>query len=82
MTTLFGSILATALAAQLQVRTHQGNVVDEQGKPVADAQVVFSASRGWAGNGKPVELATRTDASGQFRLASEMFRHSTRPCFR
>ena len=43
MTTLFGPILATALLAQIQGGTIQGRVVDDQGKPVAGAQVVFFA---------------------------------------
>ena len=40
MTMLFGSIVATALVAQLPGVTIQGKVVDEQGKPVAGARVV------------------------------------------
>jgi hypothetical protein len=70
MTTLSGSILATFLAAQLQGGTIQGKVVDDQGKPVPDAQVVYYAPRPWLGIGEPVEVATKTDAEGQFRVAS------------
>ncbi len=46
MTMLFGSILATAVVAQLQGGMIQGKVVDDQGKPVPDAPVVYSAL-GW-----------------------------------
>ena len=70
MTTLFGSILATALVAQFQGGTIQGKVVDDQGKPVADAQVVYFAPPGPGLAREPVEVGTKTDAGGQFRLAS------------
>ncbi len=70
MAMLFGSILATALVAQIQGGTIQGKVVDDQGKPVSDAQVVFYAPRPWGSSGEPAEVATKTDAGGQFRLAS------------
>ncbi len=62
MTTLFASILAMALVAQIQGGTIQGKVVDDQGKPVADAQVVFFAARHFDGSGDPVEVQTKTDA--------------------
>ena len=66
MSTLFSSILATFLAAQLQGGTIpiQGKVADEQGKPAANAQVVYFAPRPWTGVGEPVEVATKTDARG------------------
>ena len=68
MTTLFSSLLATALVAQLQGGMIQGSVVDDRGKPVTDAQVVFFDARPRSGIGELVELATKTDAGGQFRL--------------
>jgi RNA polymerase sigma factor (sigma-70 family) len=48
-----------------------GRVIDEQGKPVGDAQVFFFAPNTllFSGNGDPVEVRTQTDASGQYRLA-------------
>ncbi len=70
MTTLFSSILATALVVQLPGETIQGKVVDDQGKPVADARVFYVASLLLNGWGDPVEVETRTDSAGQFRLAS------------
>jgi hypothetical protein len=68
MMTLFGPILAAALMAQFQGGPLQGTVVDDQGKPVADAQVVFHARAPWEHERDPVEARTRTDAKGQFRL--------------
>ena len=70
MTTLFGSILAAALAAQLQGGTVQGKVVDDQGKPVANAQVDFFAPPPLEGKVDPVEVRTQTDAGGHLRLVS------------
>ena len=70
MSTLFGSILATALAAQVQSGTIQGKVVDDQGKPVADARVVYFTPRPMVGTGEPVEVETKTDAGGHFLFVS------------
>ena len=69
MTTLFSSILAAALVAQVQARTIQGMVVDDQGKPVADARVVFFAERLSNGMSDPVEIEAWSDVAGQFQLA-------------
>ncbi len=69
MTTLFGSILATALVAQLPGGVIQGKVVDDQGKPVPEAQVVYFVPRPLSGTREAEEVATKTDAVGQFRLA-------------
>jgi len=46
-----------------------GRVVDDQGKPVADAEVDFFAPPPLEGKVDPVEVRTQTDAGGQFRLA-------------
>ena len=70
MTTLFSSLLATALVVQLPGETIQGKVVDDQGKPVADAQVFYVASLLLNGRGDPLEVATTTDAEGQYHLAA------------
>jgi Carboxypeptidase regulatory-like domain len=70
MTTLFGTILATALMAQFQGRTLQGTVVDDQGKPVAEAQVIFHASAPWKGDAEPVEVRAKSDDEGRFRLTT------------
>jgi hypothetical protein len=67
---IFGPLLATALLAQIQGGTIQGKVVDEQGKPVAGAQVVFFAPSPPEGNVDPVEVRTTTNAAGQFRLTT------------
>ena len=70
MTTLLGSILATALVAQFQGGTIEGKVVDDQRRPVSAAQVVFYAPPPLEGTVDPVEVRTQTDAGGQFRLVS------------
>ncbi len=68
--TLFSSILMTALVAQLPGEMIQGKVVDDEGKPAADARVFYFAPRPWNGGGNLVEVATKTDATGRFRLAA------------
>ena len=70
MMTLFGPILAAALLAQFQGRTLQGTVVDDQGKPVAGAQVIFHAPAPWKGDAEPVEVRAKTDDEGRFRLTT------------
>ena len=70
MMAIFGPLLAAALMAQFQGRTLQGTVVDDQGKPVADAQVIFHASAPWKGDAEPVEVRAKTDAEGRFRLTT------------
>jgi hypothetical protein len=47
MTNFFTPILAAALMSQFQGGPLQGTVVDDQGKPVVDIQVVFHASAPW-----------------------------------
>jgi hypothetical protein len=71
MASFLGPILATALAAQVQAPTLHGKVVDEQGKPVGNAQVVANApySRFFVGSGEPIEIETRSGADGQFRVS-------------
>jgi len=46
-----------------------GRVDDDHGRHLADALVVFFAPRAWDGNGDPVEVQAKTDASGEFHLA-------------
>ncbi|MFI5459023.1 MAG: carboxypeptidase regulatory-like domain-containing protein [Isosphaerales bacterium] len=70
MMTLFGPLLAAALMAQIQGVTLQGTVVDDQGKPIAGAQVVLYSPPGVAGNGNPTEVQARTDRQGRFVLKS------------
>jgi hypothetical protein len=69
MNTLLGSFLAAVLVAQAQGGALQGKVVDDQGKPVTDAQVVLFTPEPWIGVGEPVELQTRTGAQGGFRFS-------------
>ena len=45
-----------------------GRVIDEQGKPVADAQVVLFTPRSILGSGEPVEVETKTDPGGHFQF--------------
>ncbi|HKI19699.1 MAG TPA: carboxypeptidase regulatory-like domain-containing protein [Isosphaeraceae bacterium] len=68
MTTRFGPLLAAALLAQFQGGTLQGTVVDGQGKPVAEVQVVLYSPPGTSGNGDPAEVKARTDGQGRFVL--------------
>jgi hypothetical protein len=75
VTTLFASILATALLARSPGETIQGKVVDDQGKPVAGAQVLFQAPAAWGVKPGPVEVRTQTDADGRFRLTTPPLRH-------
>ena len=49
--------------------TIQGTVVDDQGKPVADAQVVFFAPPPPEAKVDPVEVRAETNAQGQFGLS-------------
>ena len=70
MTTLFGPILAAALFAQIQGATLEGKVVDEAGKPVVGAEVVFYAPPSWEGNVEPVVVQTTTGADGRYRLTT------------
>ena len=69
MMSLFGPLLAAAIVAQFQGGALEGAVVDEAGKPVADAQVAFFAPAPWGGKVQPAEARARTDAGGRFRLA-------------
>ena len=74
MTFLLGPILAAVLGAaqgppQAAVtRTVTGEVVDGQGRPVADARVVFYAPPDRTLKTGPVELQTGTGNDGKFSL--------------
>ena len=81
MMTLFGPLLAAALMAQFQGGPLQGTVVDDQGKPVADTQVVFHARRHGSMSVEPVEARRRTDAQGPVQAdSSSPGRDSHHPC--
>jgi hypothetical protein len=62
-------LLAAAVFSQFQARAIQGSVTDEGGKPVADAEVLFFAPAPSRGKAQAVEVKTKTDAAGRFRLA-------------
>jgi Carboxypeptidase regulatory-like domain len=67
--TCLGSLIVAALFAQAPAgRGPTGEVVDDQGNPVADAQVVFYSPPTVYGNGEPVEAQTRSDSAGNFSL--------------
>ncbi len=69
MMMFLGPLLAAMVFAQAQPdRTATGEVVDDQGKPVADAQVVLYAPPLVWGKENAAEAQTRTDAQGQFHL--------------
>jgi hypothetical protein len=69
MMAIFGPLLASLLIAQTQAdQPRTGEVVDGQGKPVADAEVVFYSPPVVYGKGDPVEVRTKTDTAGKFSL--------------
>ncbi len=69
MLPLLTPILATLLLVQASAgRTVSGDVIDDRGKPVADAQVVFFAPPGAFDTRGPVEVRTKSDAEGKFSL--------------
>jgi hypothetical protein len=72
MITLFGPILTVALMAQFQGGTIQGTVVDDQGKPVVNAQVVFCAPAPLEGNLEPLVVQSKTDSEGRYRIATPL----------
>ncbi len=66
---LLCAMLASAVLAQAQAdRTANDLVVDDQGKPVADATVVFYAAPMPSGKPNEAEARTTTDAEGRYRL--------------
>ncbi|MGP0062323.1 MAG: carboxypeptidase regulatory-like domain-containing protein [Isosphaeraceae bacterium] len=75
MLMLLSPLLAVMVFAQAQpARTTTGEVVDDQGKAVADAQVVLYAPPLVSGKEDTAEAQTRTDAKGQFDLKIPPFR--------
>jgi hypothetical protein len=67
MMSILSPLLASMIIAQAD-RPRIGAVVDGQGKPVADAVVIFYAPPVVYGKGDPVEAQTKTDAAGKFSL--------------
>jgi hypothetical protein len=69
MLMLLSPLLAAMVFAQVQPdRTATGEVVDDQGKPVADVLVVLYAPPLVLGKENTAEAQTRTNAEGQFHL--------------
>ena len=69
MATLLGPLLAAMILAQTSGRPPiAGEVVDDQGKPVADVPVVFYVPPSVSGKEYQAEAQARTDAGGQFRM--------------
>ncbi|MGP0065699.1 MAG: carboxypeptidase regulatory-like domain-containing protein [Isosphaeraceae bacterium] len=69
MSTFLGPLLAAVILAQVSgPRMAEGEVVDDQGKPVADVTVVFHVPPSVSGKEYQAEAQTRTDAAGQFRM--------------
>jgi hypothetical protein len=60
--------MAAALMAQFQGRALEGKVVDEAGKPLVGAQVVFHAPALWLYKVEPVVVRATAAADGGFRL--------------
>ena len=65
---LLYALLAAVLGQAQADRTQTGQVVDDQGKPVARARVVFYASPLTSGKEHTAESEATTDPDGQFRL--------------
>jgi hypothetical protein len=65
---LLGPLLAVLLVQVPRVPAIPGAVVDDQGKPVAGAQVVLYAPPMTWGKANTVESQTTTDAEGRFQL--------------
>lgn len=69
MLAILGPLIAALALAQAQpVKTATGEVVDDQGKPVADCQVIFYGPPLAWGKENTVEVQTRTDGEGRFHL--------------
>jgi Carboxypeptidase regulatory-like domain len=68
MTTLFGTVLAAALLAQISAGTIEGTVVDDQGKPIVGAQIALHAAVPWGSKVEPLDMRATTDGDGRFRL--------------
>ena len=61
---LLGALPAAVLAQAQPDRTVPGQVVDDQGKPVAGVRVVLYAPPMWQGLENTAETETATDAGG------------------
>jgi hypothetical protein len=68
MTAALGAVLALAIIVQAPRAVLDGTVVDDTGKLVAGAEVVFAANDGPTHLVETPDLRTQTDASGHFRL--------------
>ena len=69
MATLLGPLLAAMILTQTSGRPPiAGEVVDDQGKAVADIPVVFYVPPSVSGKEYQAEAEVRTDAAGQFRM--------------
>jgi hypothetical protein len=74
MTMFYGMLIATALVGQAQVdQPATGEVVDDKGKPVANAEVVLYSPPTNYGKGTSVEVRATSDAQGEFSLIVPRF---------
>jgi hypothetical protein len=80
MSPLLGPILAVALLSQFSDGPLKGTVVDDAGKPVDGAQVVFHGPTPMESKIGPVEVRATTNAGGEFQLALPAIRRL--PVFR
>jgi hypothetical protein len=72
MTTFYGVLIAAALLGQAQVdQPVTGEVVDDQGKPVAHAEVFLHLPPTSYGKGDSAELRATSDAQGKFSVPLE-----------
>ena len=71
MMTIYGLLIATAILGQVQVdQQATGEVVDNQGKPVANAEVVLYAPPTDYGKGTSVEVQATDDCARQVQPES------------
>jgi hypothetical protein len=69
MATLFCPLLAAIILAQASSRPPRaGEVVDDEGQPVADVSVVFYVPPSVSGKEYQAEAHARTDAGGKFHM--------------
>src|SRR5580693_6033441 len=74
MMTFYGVLIATAFLGQVQVnQPATGEVVDDKGKPIADAEVVLYSPPTNYGKGTSVEVRATSDAQGKFSLIVPRF---------
>ena len=74
MMTFYGVLVAAAFLGQVQVnQPATGEVVDDQGKPIANAEVVLYSPPTSYGKGTSVEVRAKSGTQGKFNLIVPRF---------